>query len=155
MHSLINQNNKMQERYKAKMQETCGYQPYAGKDILDDDEIPYEFRMKYIIKEYRKDQEKWAKLFFHAKSLEEKLSESTKTIKGLREQISSFEVERKHYKEMKNQSSVLESHIITALISENKVDSFKSIIDSQNDYIKELQELLFKNKIAYPSQKIK
>ncbi len=145
----------MQERYKSRVLEECDYQTYAGKDILKDDEIPYEYRMKYIIKEYRKDQEKWAKLFFHAKSLEEKLSESTKTIKSLREQISSFEIERKHYKEMKNQSSVLESHIITSWISYNNVDSFKSIIESQNDYIKELQELLFKNNIAYPPKKIK
>lgn len=146
----------MQDNLKPTVhEERSYYKPYVSIDILEDDEIPYEFRMKYIIKEYRKDQEKWAKLFFHAKNLEEKLSDSTKTIKSLREQISSFEIERKHYKEFKNQSSVLESHMVASLLSENKVDSFKSIIESQNDYIKELQELLFKNNIAYPPQKIK
>ena len=98
----------MQDNLKPTVHEERSYfKPYVSIDILEDDEIPYEFRMKYIIKEYRKDQEKWAKLFFHAKNLEEKLSDSTKTIKSLREQISSFEIERKHYKEFKNQSSVL------------------------------------------------
>jgi hypothetical protein len=35
------------------------------------------------------------------------------------------------------------------------VSKFKSIIDSQNDYINELQEILYKNNIAYPPKRIK
>ena len=154
---LINQeyNLSMNEQYNTRIQEEGDSEAIGRKYILDDDEIPFEVRMKYIIKEYRKDQEKWAKLFFRAKNMEEKLSDSTKTIKNLREQISSFEIERKHYKELKNQSSVLESQLVASLFSENKVDSFKSIIDSQKDYIHELQEILYKNNIDYPPQKLK
>jgi hypothetical protein len=36
-------------------------------DILNTAEIPYEVRMKYIIKAYREDQEKWGKLEAYAK----------------------------------------------------------------------------------------
>ena len=34
----------------------------TAKEILGDEEIPYEVRMKYIIDAYRKDQKKWGKL---------------------------------------------------------------------------------------------
>ncbi len=87
--------------------------------------------------------------------MQEKLAENSKTIKGLREKVSQFEQERKHYKNAKNQSSVLESRMVSSLLSENKVDGFKSIIDSQNDYINVLQEILYKNNIAYPPKRIK
>ena len=119
---LINQeyNLSMNEQYNSRIQEEGDSEAIGRKYILDDDEIPFEVRMKYI-----------------------------------REQISSFEIERKHYKELKNQSSVLESQLVASLFSENKVDSFKSIIDSQKDYIHELQEILFKNNIDYPPQKLK
>ena len=36
-------------------------------DILNTAEIPYEVRMKYIIKAYREDQEKWGKQEAYAK----------------------------------------------------------------------------------------
>ena len=39
-------------------------------DILNTADIPYEVRMKYIIKAYREDQEKWGKLEAYAKHLE-------------------------------------------------------------------------------------
>lgn len=45
-------------------------QPKTIKEILNDNEIPYEVRMKYIIEAYRKDQEKWGKLAEYAKHLE-------------------------------------------------------------------------------------
>ena len=41
-----------------------------AKEILGDEEIPYEVRMKYIIDSYRKDQVKWGKLAEYAKHLE-------------------------------------------------------------------------------------
>ena len=44
--------------------------PRTAKEILGDEEIPYEVRMKYIIDAYRKDQEKWAKMADYAKHLE-------------------------------------------------------------------------------------
>ena len=42
----------------------------TAKEILGDEEIPYEVRMKYIIDAYRKDQVKWGKLAEYAKHLE-------------------------------------------------------------------------------------
>ena len=65
----------MNEQYNSRIQEEGDSEAIGRKYILDDDEIPFEVRMKYIIKEYRKDQEKWAKLFFRAKNMEEKLSD--------------------------------------------------------------------------------
>ena len=41
-----------------------------AKEILGDEEIPYEVRMKYIIDAYRKDQVKWGKMAEYAKHLE-------------------------------------------------------------------------------------
>ena len=41
-----------------------------AKEILGDEEIPYEVRMKYIIDAYRKDQVKWDKMAEYAKHLE-------------------------------------------------------------------------------------
>jgi predicted RNase H-like nuclease (RuvC/YqgF family) len=145
----------MKELYNSRIQEENDFELSGGKYILDDDEIPFEVRMKYILKAYRKDREKWARLLIHTKQLQEKLAENSKTIKGLREKVSQFEQERKHYKNAKNQSSVLESRMVSSLLSENKVDGFKSIIDSQNDYINVLQEILYKNNIAYPPKRIK
>ena len=39
-------------------------------EILNTADIPYEVRMKYIIKAYRADQKKWGKLEAYAKHLE-------------------------------------------------------------------------------------
>lgn len=64
----------MQERLNSGIQEECDYEYVGRKDILEDNEIPFEVRMKYIIKAYRKDQEKWAKLYIHAKHMEEVIS---------------------------------------------------------------------------------
>ena len=44
-----------------------------AKDILSNEDIPYEVRMKYIIDAYRKDQKKWEKVYAYAKHLEEEV----------------------------------------------------------------------------------
>jgi hypothetical protein len=56
---LINQeyNLSMNEQYNSRIQEEGDSEAIGRKYILDDDEIPFEVRMKYIIKENRKDQE--------------------------------------------------------------------------------------------------
>ena len=145
----------MQERLNSGIQEECDYEYVGRKDILEDNEIPFEVRMKYIIKAYRKDQEKWAKLYIHAKHMEEVISESKKKLKDKQERITQLEMELKHCKNAKNQSSILETHMVSSLLSENKVSNFKSIIDKQNDYINELQDLLYRNNISYPPKRIK
>jgi hypothetical protein len=45
--------------------------------------------------------------------------------------------------------------MVSSLLSEDKLSKFKSIVEKQNDYINVLQELLFKNNLAYPPNKIK
>lgn len=146
----------MQDNYNTtESEEESYYESTNGNEILRNYDIPFEIRMKYIIKAYKKDQERWARFAVHAKQMEEKLSESRKTIKKLLDNNSELKRELKLYKTSKKKSSALESHMVSSLFSENKVDSFKSIIDSQNDYINQLQELLFKNNIAYPPQKLK
>ena len=66
----------MKELYNSRIQEENDFELSGGKYILDDDEIPFEVRMKYILKAYRKDQEKWARLLIHTKQLQEKLAEN-------------------------------------------------------------------------------
>ena len=154
---LINQeyNLSMNEQYNSSIEEENEYETIGRKYILDDDEIPFEVRMKYILKAYRKDQEKWARFYLHAKQMEESLLEAKRKLKDARVRITQLEQELKHCKQSKSQSSILESHMVSSLLSEDKVSKFKSIIDSQNDYINELQEILYKNNIAYPPKRIK
>ena len=66
-----------------------------------------------------------------------------------------LEQDLKRCKQSKSQSAILESRMVSSLLSENKLSDFKSIIEKQNDYINVLQELLFKNNVAYPPNKIK
>ena len=47
--------------------------PKTAKEILGDEDIPYEVRMKYIIDAYRKDQVKWEKLYVYTKHLEKEV----------------------------------------------------------------------------------
>ena len=121
-------------------------QPKTIKEILNDNEIPYEVRMKYIIDAYRKDQEKWGKLAEYAKHLEaevirykeimvangytdNRIEEEVKPSKGnaeLRKEIESEYPQRKY-----------------------KMASFKKVIKSQLLYIEALQKLLDENNIPY------
>ena len=91
----------------------------TAKEILGDDEIPYEVRMKYIIDAYRKYQKKWEKLLVYAKHLEEEVirlkeilisngytdsgvvgdSKPAKVINDLRTEINQLKQELKEKKE--------------------------------------------------------
>ena len=51
------------------LEKELGHKKDANAKVNNDD-VPYEARMKYIIQAYKKDQEKWAKLAVYAKHLE-------------------------------------------------------------------------------------
>ena len=136
-------------------EEESDYEFIGRKYILDDDEIPFEVRMKYILKAYRKDQDKWARFYIEAKKVQENASETKRKLKEARVRITQLEQELKHCKQSKSQSTILESRMVSSLLSEDKLSKFKSIVEKQNDYINVLQELLFKNNVAYPPNKIK
>ena len=136
-------------------EEESDYELIGRKYILDDDEIPFEVRMKYILKAYRKDQDKWARFYIEAKKVQENASETKRKLKEARVRIMQLEQDLKRCKQSKSQSAILESRMVSSLLSENKLSDFKSIIEKQNDYINVLQELLFKNNVAYPPNKIK
>ena len=136
-------------------EEESDYEFIGRKYILDDDEIPFEVRMKYILKAYRKDQDKWARFYIEAKKVQENASETKRKLKEARVRIMQLEQDLKRCKQSKSQSAILESRMVSSLLSENKLSDFKSIIEKQNDYINVLQELLFTNNVAYPPNKIK
>ncbi len=145
--------------------------PKNPKDILNDQEIPYEVRMKYIIDAYRKDQKKMEKLVAYAKHLEGEVVrlkeiliengytdnavlgdyEPNKELKELRAKVTQLETDKKRLMKILNNTNVtdLENTISTYPLKIYKAYLFKSIIGSQNDYINELQELLDKNDIPY------
>ena len=143
-----------------------------AEEILGDEEIPYEVRMKYIIDSYRKDQVKWGKLAEYAKHLEGEVirlkeilisngytdngivgdSEPAKVINELRKKIKELE----GYKEIPKDLTAalvrikyLENQIENFPLKVIKSKSFKNIINSQNKYIKELQTLLDENGVEY------
>lgn len=117
------------------MDKECKAQGVTTKDVLDDKEIPYEVRMKYIIDAYRKDQVKWRKLAEYAKLLEAEVDR----LKGrLKEQD-------EHEHEIKRLQGMVDSFPLRIY----KANSFKSIITFQNKYIEELQGLLEEHNIPY------
>ena len=170
--------NRLQEEIEArspKKKDDSKHQ--ISKDILSDDEIPYEVRMKYIIDAYRKDKVKWGKLVEYAKHLEVEVirlkeiliengytdnsvigdyepSKEREVIRELRAQVNQLKNENKELKKKTNSVDVtaLESMISTFPLKIYKGLSFKSIIESQKDYINELQEILDKNDIPYAPQ---
>lgn len=145
-----------------------------AKAILEDKDIPYEVRMKYIIDAYRKDQIKWAKLAEYAKHLEGEVirlkeiliengytdnavlgdyepSKELKELRDLRAQVKQLEAKNKELKKTMNGFNVtgLENIISTYPLKIYKAHSFKNIIKSQKRYIEELQDILDNNDIPY------
>lgn len=144
----------------------------TAKEILGDEEIPYEVRMKYIIDAYRKDQVKWGKLAEYAKHLEAEVirlkeilisngytdsgvvgdSEPAKVIKELKEQLDQL---KKELKEKKIKATNKKIERMKSLIEEEyplrktKLRTFKLAIRYMQAYIEELQGLLDQNDIAY------
>ena len=143
----------------------------TAKELLNDKDLPYEVRMKYIIDAYRKDKVKWGKLAEYAKHLEGEVIrlkeilisngyadsgvagdyDPAKEISKLKGKIK--ELERIHVpKEVKPvliRIKQLENQIGTFPLKAYKAQSFSKIIKSQEIYIKELQKLLDENGIGY------
>lgn len=170
--------NRLQEEIEARSpKKKYDSKHQISKDILSDDEIPYEVRMKYIIDAYRKDKVKWGKLAEYAKHLEAEVirlkeifidngytdnsvigdyepRKEREVIRELRAQVNQLKTENKELKKYKNNVTIgtLESMISTFPLKIYKGFHFKSIINSQKDYINELQEILDKNDIPYALQ---
>lgn len=149
--------------------------PKTAKEILGDEDIPYEVRMKYIIDAYRKDQEKWEKLYVYTKHLEKEvmrlkeiqivngftdkvegieIETSAQLIKDLRKKIRDLEVKVKNWEKSSGDPlamiRVLENRIENTYPQRKyRVATFKKVIKSQEVYIEELQKLLDENGIAY------
>lgn len=145
------------------------------KEILDNKDIPYEVRMKYIIDAYRKDQVKWGKLAEYAKHLEaevirlknilisngytdsgvEDVSDPAKVIRDLKEKIKELEGNKVVPEDVTAaliRIKELESQIENFPLKVIKAQSFRSIIKRQEKYIKDLQALLDENSIEYQPQ---
>ena len=163
---VIDKKNPEERREKIKKKQN------TAKEILGDEEIPYEVRMKYIIDAYRKDQVKWGKLAEYAKHLEAEVirlkeilisngytdsgvvgdSEPAKVIKELKEQLDQL---KKELKEKKINATNKKIERMKSLIEEEyplrktKLRTFKLAIRYMQAYIEELQGLLDQNDIAY------
>ena len=144
----------------------------TAKEILGDEEIPYEVRMKYIIDAYRKDQVKWGKLAEYAKHLEGEVirlknilisngytdsgvvgdSEPARVINELKEQLDQLKQE---LKEKKINATNKKIEKMKSLIEEEyplrkfKLRKLKVTIRNMQAYIEELQGLLDQNDIIY------
>ena len=144
----------------------------TAKEILGDEEIPYEVRMKYIIDAYRKDQKKWGKLAEYAKHLEAEVlrlkeilisngytdsgvvgdSEPAKVINELKEQLNQLKQELKEKKinatnkKIERMKSLIEKEYP---LRKTKLRTFKLAIRYMQAYIEGLQGLLDQNDIAY------
>lgn len=146
--------------------------PKTAKEILGDEDIPYEVRMKYIIDAYRKDQKKWEKLLGYAKHLEGEVirlkniliangytdsgvvgdSKPAKVINDLKTEINQLKLE---LKEKKKNATNKKIERMKSLIEEEyplrkfKLRTLKVTIKSMHAYIEELQGLLDENNIIY------
>ena len=144
----------------------------ADKVILNNEDVPYEVRMKYIINAYRKDQKKWGKLAAYAKHLEGEVvrlkeilisngyadkgvvgdSKPAKVINDLRTEINQLKLE---LKEKKKNATNKKVERMKSLIEEEyplrkfKLRKLKVTIKSMQAYIVELQRLLDENDIIY------
>ena len=145
-----------------------------AKAILEDKDIPYEVRMKYIIDAYRKDQIKWAKLAEYAKHLEGEVLRLKDILisngyadPGVIDDIKPAKVIselRKENSELKQKLDLMQNAVgdpvgVIKLLEEritntypkraHKMGAYKKVIKSQEAYIKDLQELLDANGIKY------
>ena len=146
----------------------------SAKDLLGDENIPYEVRMKYIIDAYRKDQVKWGKLYEYAKHLEEEVIRLKNILiingyadPGIIDDVKPAQVItelREENKELKQKLNIMQQAVndpdgIIKLLQEritktypkrvHKMGVYKKVIKSQEVYIEELQKLLDDNGITY------
>lgn len=146
----------------------------STKDLLGDEDIPYEVRMKYIIDAYRKDQKKWGKLADYAKHLEgevirlkEILIKNGYADPGVIDDVKPARLITELQKENKElkQALKLKQQIINdpdgaIKLLEDRIAktypkrvhamrAYKNVIKNQENYIKALQEILDENGIKY------
>ena len=150
----------------------CKSQMKKDSDILNTADIPYEVRMKYIIKAYREDQEKWGKLEVYAKQLEAEVirlkniltvngyadtgnPEDAKTAKVISELQTKVAEQEKKMKTLARDLRDSEIKRLKKLIKEEyplravKLKKIRDVVRAQKEYIEELQALLEKNDIVY------
>ena len=143
-----------------------------ANEVLSNEDIPYEVRMKYIIDAYRKDQKKWAKLAEYAKHLEGEVlrlkeilisngytdngivgdSDSAKVISDLKKKVKELEAKDIMPKDVSLALITirkLENQIENFPLKVYKSQSFRNIINKQEEYIKQLQTLLDFHGIEY------
>lgn len=141
-------------------------------DILNTADIPYEVRMKYIIKAYREDQEKWGKLEAYAKHLEAEVirlknilivngyadtgnPEDVKPAKVISELQAKVAEQEKKMKTLARDLRDSEIKRLKKLIKKEyplravKLKKIRNVVRAQKEYIEELQALLEKNDIIY------
>ena len=165
---VIDKKNPEEKREKIKNKQK------SAKDILGDEDIPYEVRMKYIIDAYRKDQKKWGKLYEYAKHLEKEVIRLKNILiingyadPGVIDDVKPAQVItelREENKELKQKLNIMQQAVsdpdgIIKLLEEritktypkrvHKMGAYKKVIKSQEIYIKDLQELLDANGIKY------
>ncbi len=132
-------------------------EPKNDKAKINNDDVPYEARMKYIIQAYKKDQEKWAKLAVYAKHLEGEvirlkgiLLDNGYTDSG----VSDDWTPDKEIAELKKKIKKLEEDLeIKYPAKQQQNFNFKKILSSQASYIVHLQYLLDKHGIPYLTPK--
>ena len=141
--------------------------------VSKNNDIPYEVRMKHIIKAYRNDQERLSKLEGYAKHLEGEVTrlkeimvangysddgelgdtESIYIIKRLRKKINELQTKLKEQRkpeDLLKKIKILEDRIENVYPKRKyKATTFQRVIKSQELYIEALQKLLDENGIPY------
>ena len=122
--------------------------------VFEDDEIPYEVRMKHLIKAYRKDLKRLEELSQYAKGLEEENMLLQKKIEksGTSEETSKEVIISRMKSEISQLKGALTKTFPKRVIQMR--DARKKIISLQ-DYILSLQSLLTANGIAYEERQVK
>lgn len=158
LREVIERKNPEERREKIKEKQK------PAKEILNNMDIPYEVRMKHILKKYMQDQEKWEKMAVYAKHLEGEVirlknilivngytdtgnpkdSNPMRVIYDLRTKVNQL-------KKKANKSDALEEKLKVKYPKlKYDVGCFKKVIKSQKEYIEELQEILESNDVPYP-----
>ena len=122
--------------------------------MFEDDEIPYEVRMKHLIKAYRKDLKRLEELSQYAKGLEEENMLLQKKIEksGTSEEASKEVTISRMKSEINQLKGTLTKSFPKRVIQMR--DARKKIISLQ-EYILSLQSLLTANGIAYEERQVK
>ena len=123
--------------------------------VFEDDEIPYEVRMKHLIKSYRKDLKRLESLEKYAKGLEEEnlqlQKKMEKTDAWLAEEPDRQAAIQKMQLEIKQLRGTLIKSFPKRVI---QMRDIKKKVMSLEEYIRYLQRLLQQNDIPYEERKV-